>query len=197
MSGHQTFIGMSIIDYMMRLRTMPKDTDEFMNIKETEMEDESTKVRVVNRSHFTLLPLSGYEPQKLDVSHCVHFIQIDRHYGEFNLLDDSRRIVATSKQSKLSLLKKDLNTDVGRVWYDAISRSSLEFKRLHDTYKVEDPGLDLGCMPPVFIQFLAPPKDALKFVHIPVYCRISAVWDPVQFAYVTHLAPAETIRRSS
>lgn len=134
---------------------------------------------MVVRSAFASVQLSA-DPQALDVSHCARSVQIDSHYGEFQLQDESARVLATSRGGYVSLLKKDLQTDVARVWYDALARTSADYKRLTG---MEDPGIDLGGLQPLFIAFLSVPEGQQKFIHIPVRFQITAIWDPATFVY--------------
>lgn len=123
-------------------------------------------------------PWTGYAPQELkDVDHCVICLQVDRCYGEFELLDEGSRVIGTSTHGRLSLLNKDLVTDAAKVWYESTRRSSSEFQTLHHDHKVVDPGMDLSCMKPLFLRFMDAPKDALKYPHIHVFYRRYALWD--------------------
>lgn len=136
---------------------------------------------VVTRTYFAIVPLC--DAQAIDISHCVQCAKIDRHYGEFQLLDQSDRVLGTSVGGVLSLLKKDLQTEVARVWYDAMARASPEFRRMHDV--IDDPGLDLGSMQPLRIRFLNVPADVQKFIHIPIQFLVTSIWDPRTFNYET------------
>ena len=159
----------------------PLEEDEVIHLRD---ELPGTKVIAVGRTHFISLPLTSSEPQILDIDHCVYLIGIDRHFGEFHLLDASQRVIATSNHGRLSLLKKDIKTEVGHVWYDATSRTSKNYKFLHEEHKIKDPGLDLGSLQPLSIQFLGPPKVQTRIEHISVYFKGCAIWDTERFQYL-------------
>lgn len=136
---------------------------------------------MVVRTAFATVQLSG-DPQSLDVSHCARSVQVDAHYGEFQLQDDSGRVLAVSRGGFVSLLKKDLQLEAAKVWYDALARTSAEHKRL---VGMEDPGLDLGGLQPLFIRFLNVPDECEKHIHVPVRVQITAIWNPATFLYET------------
>lgn len=141
-------------------------------------------VQVVARTEFVHVPYVGGEAQKIELEHCLQFIQCDAFYGEFELLDSYERVLGTSVKGRLSLLRKDLTTDVARVWFDAISRSSAEFKHLQDDHKVADPGLDVGGLKPLQVLFLNAPKAPARINHIPMYYRSTCVWDAQTMAFL-------------
>ncbi len=134
-------------------------------------------ISVVSRTEFIHVPWTGSEPQEFDMDHCVQFLQIDSHFGEFELLDSSKRVIGSSVKGRCSLLKKDIYSDVGRVWYDAMGRISVEHKTLSEKYKVQDPGMDLTGLKPLYLNFTSAPKAAERINHIPVYCRVTCLWD--------------------
>ena len=140
--------------------------------------------RVVARTEFFLIPYTGADPQVIEVEHCVQFIQVDSFYGEFQVLDSSGRVLGTSTRGRLSFLRKDLISDVALVWYDALARTSPEFKVLSNRFQVADPGLDLGGLKPLKINFLSAPKQQERINHIPVYSRITCVWNTSSSALV-------------
>ncbi len=162
--------------------------DDFIEITGDEKENppimDDSGPKAAMRTHILEVPLTGYEPQPIEMSHCVQSVQIDKIYGEFQLRDAADRVIATSKLGRMSLLKKDLVTDVGRVWHDALARTSEEYRFLHEQYQVDDPGLDLGGLKPLRLQFLQAPKHQLRYVHIPVSFRITCVWDSTKFSLV-------------
>jgi hypothetical protein len=145
------------------------------NKMEDFVEVKGQNIQCVTQSHFLTIPfMDGL--QNVTLNRCVQFIQIDRFYGEFQLFDGQKRLITTSKGGRLSLLRKDIQTEVGQVWYDSVARNSAEYGVMTERFKVPDPGLYLGGLGECWIKFLQAPSEAPIFLHIPVYFRLNNVW---------------------
>lgn len=129
---------------------------------------------VIQHLSHTLLYMAG--KQELPLRHCVQKVFISSFYGEFNIYDASGRLLGKSKDSKLSFMKDDLQTEVAKVLFDAMSCQS-EYSTLRTKYSVKDPGMCFG-FGNILIEFEdAPPVDNVRtFDHIPVFYNITNVY---------------------
>jgi len=59
--------------------------------------------------------------QPLTLSRCVQKVFISKFYGEFSIYDQSNRLLGESKDSMILFNKSALQTDVSKVWYEAIA----------------------------------------------------------------------------
>jgi hypothetical protein len=146
--------------------------DDFVDAAET-----ADNSGVVYRTHFVTIPYMSGQPQPLEIHHCVRFLQMDAHLGEFQLLESSGRVLGTSSRGRLSLT--ELDTDIAHVLFHCMSRNSVEYQTLHDVYHVTQPGMDLEYIQPLRILFLHAPiaEHTDRIIHIPMWCRIATPWD--------------------
>jgi hypothetical protein len=133
---------------------------------------------VIEHLHCTVPFLAG--KQDLMLRHCVHKVFVSPFYGEFTIYDQTGRTLGRSKDSKLSFVKEDLQTECAQVWYDAMATlQGQEHQVLRTKYHVLDPGLffHFGTVSIEFDQ--APAVDSNKvYRHIPVFFNITNVWNP-------------------
>lgn len=114
--------------------------------------------------------------QKLELCGCIQKIYIAPYYGEFEIYDKSGRLLGISKGSKLSLLRKDLQTDVAKVWYDAATITSKGYDTLVNVHGVVDPGLCVNDMSLITIKFLNSLKDPQRYFQVPVFYNATNLW---------------------
>jgi len=129
---------------------------------------------VIQHLSNTLLYMAG--KQELPLRHCIQKVFISSFYGEFSIYDPSGRLLGKSKDSKLSFMKDDLQTEVAKVLFDAMSIQN-EYTTLKTKYNVKDPGMCFG-FGNILIEFEdAPPVDNVRaFDHIPVFYNITNVY---------------------
>lgn len=158
--------------------------DDFVDASEDVVSASPGAPHVVYRTHFITLAYMSGQPQPLEIHHCVRFLQIDAHLGEFQLLESSGRVLGTSIRGRLSLT--ELDTDIAHVLFQCMSRNSVEYQMLHDVYHVSQPGMDLEYIQPLRILFLNAPAAApdQRIIHIPLWCRIATPWDPQEHVYM-------------
>ena len=162
--------------------------NELKEKKMTEAQDEFKNVPCpvpVGRSFFSHVPYFS-EPQEIQIHGCVLLLQIDAHFGEFELLDSANHILATSRYGKMKLGFGDLQTEEAKIWYTALKRTSKLYQFLVDQYKVKEPGLDLSStIRPVSIRFINAPKNAQRAEHVPLYVRTTAIWNRETCCYLS------------
>jgi len=128
--------------------------------------------------HQTCKVMYHNEKQIIPLSKCVQKIFLSPFYGEFKLYDKADRLLGESKNSQLSFLEKDLQTEVAQVWYHATSLCR-EFKLLKEKYHVADPGLCFTQMDEVYLQFCHGKSMEQNQVirHIPVFFNVTNIWE--------------------
>jgi hypothetical protein len=128
-------------------------------------------------------------PQELYLSRCVQKVFISKFYGSFTIFDQSGRELGKSKNGTLCFNESKLQTEAAKVWYEAISDYSDEYKELKKR-GVKDIGLCFTCMNDVTIQFHDAPvgedDPSRVFYHIPVYYTVHNIWNS-ETKMLTHL----------
>jgi len=117
------------------------------------------------------------EEQEYNLGGCTQKIFIESFWGQFELFDEAKRSLGKSEKGSISFLKKDLQTEAAKVWYDATTHSSAKYKLLQDDYNIEDPGLDFAHMPKVYLKFLEAPESDM-WVHTHIFANIYNIWSP-------------------
>lgn len=158
----------SIVDKQINIQCDREDTD------------------IVYRTSFCSVPYLA-DRQEIQLDGCIESMQIDMHFGEFELyrLD---RLLGTSKFGRLRLCLAHLETEPAKIWYSTLEQTSKVFafyKRLNSEL---DPGMDLtGPIRPIHIKFLNAPEDSsgrVRIEHVPIRCRSIAAWNRKTCTYV-------------
>lgn len=116
--------------------------------------------------------------QQINLNRCVQKVFLSPFYGEFSIFDKQGRLLGKSKESKLSFLQDDLQTECAKVTYDVMKLQN-EYKTLRNTFKVQDPGLYFN-FAEVFIEFhnAYDLDNKRTFHYIPVFYNVTNVWKP-------------------
>ena len=133
----------------------------------------------VQRTYVVLLPYA-HEQQEIILDGCVTSLQIDCHFGEFELYR-GERLIGKSKLSKLFLRVADLETETAKIWYTTLAQTSKLYDFYKTAHKVDEPGMDMsGPIRPLSVVFInAPNMDEARdrIMHIPIICRATSVWN--------------------
>lgn len=118
--------------------------------------------------------------QKIKLHGCVTTMFASIFYGEYSIYDEKDRLLGTSNNGTFSWMRKDLQTEEAKVWYDCISNVDEQYKTLYNMLQF-DPGFGFKHMSDIYIEFHDAP-DAEKepdriFDHIHIIYTSNNIWN--------------------
>lgn len=151
-------------------------------------EPEKSTTTAVLMTDVTFVGYTGYAPQQLELKNCVVRLGLDSFYGKYRLLDSDKRILAVSEDQTgiMHLTRKHMKHDAGKIWFDVASFKSPEYQGLCREYGVGDPGLPLGDMCDIYIEFLEASDNHVRYPHIPLRVKRYALWNDTTHQFDRH-----------